>query len=301
VDVELFAQAVMAGVSIGAIYALVGLGYNVVFAATRVFNLAQGQVLMLGVMFTWQFRQEWGWPTLLAVAAAVLLAGAANVVVERVAVAPLVRRGHAAAGHAPGGLATLITTLGASIIILNLAVEYWDDTQPFTRYFPGVGYHLGDVTITRQQLLMIGAAVVICCGYQAFTARTRWGTALAAMSEDPEAAALRGVPVERGRILAFFVAGIISGLGGAAIGPIAFANPALGFEFGLKGFVAIAIGGFGSITGALVGGMVLGLTESMTATYWDDKYRVYVGLALVLVVLMVRPRGLLGKLNVREV
>lgn len=303
IDYAKLGQVVVAGLSAGAVYAMVGLGYNVVFAATRVFNFAQGQMLMLGIMLTWQFRDEWGWPAGLAVLAAVLTVGVANVAVERVGVAPLVRSGSRAGGAGHGTeLASLITTLGISIAMLNLTIIHWGpDTKPFSPYFPFTGMNLGGVTITRQQILMVAVALALTFGYRAFTSFTRWGVGLSAMAEDSGAAALRGVPVGRGRMLAFLLAGIISGAAGAAIGPITGADPAVGFGFGLKGFVAIAIGGFGSTTGALVGGMVLGLTEAATTTYWDDRYRVYAGLALVLVVLMVRPRGLFGRVALREV
>ncbi|MGH9188066.1 MAG: branched-chain amino acid ABC transporter permease, partial [Acidimicrobiales bacterium] len=291
---------IVSGCSAGAVYTLVGLGYNVVYAASRVFNFAQGQILMVAVMVLWQLRQQWGWPTVPAIGGAVVCAALVNLAIERVAVTPLLRRGGGAGQH-PLQLASLITTLGASIILLNLAIVIWGpDTKPFTPYFPFDGIDIGRVTIGYQQMLMVALAVALATGYHLYTTRTRWGTGLAAMSEDAEAAALRGVPVARGRMLAFVLAGAISGLGGAAIGPIAFANPAMGFGFGLKGFVAIAIGGFGSILGALVGGLVLGLSEAAVVVYWDDKYRAYAGLVLVLAVLLVRPKGLFGRVSLRE-
>ena len=294
---QLFFQAVVSGLSVGAVYALVGVGYNVVFAATRVFNLAQGQILMLGVMFTFQFRQVWGLNTLLAVALGAIAAGLVNVLVDRAAVAPL-----RAAGHGFHGLGTLVTTLGASIVIVNLAVMHWgNDPQPFNRYFGIRGWDIGGVIITKQQVLMVVGAIVVVGAYQLFIDRTRWGVGLSAMAEDSEAAALRGVPVAYGRSLAFFLGGLISGIGGAIIGPVTAANANLGFEFGLKGFVAVAIGGFGSATGALAGGMVLGISESMMVTYGNDSYRTFAGLLLMLAILLVRPQGILGKLSPRQV
>jgi branched-chain amino acid transport system permease protein len=295
--VQLFLQAVVSGVSVGAVYALVGVGYNVVFAATRVFNLAQGQILMLGTMFTWQFRQGWGLPTVLAVVLGAICAGLANVLVERTSVATL-----RASGHGFGGIGTLVTTLGASIVIVNLAAIHWgSDINVFDRYFPIRGWDIGGVIVTKQQVFMVAAAVAVVLAYQAFMDKTRWGAGLAAMAEDSEAAALRGVPTSFGRSLAFFLGGVISGIGGAAVGPITAANVNLGFEFGLKGFVAVAIGGFGSAKGALAGGMVLGISESMMVTYGNDAYRTFAGLLLMLAVLLLRPQGLLGKLALRQV
>jgi branched-chain amino acid transport system permease protein len=295
--VQLFFQAVISGLSIGAVYALVGVGYNVIFAATRVFNLAQGQILMLGVMFTYTVRQVWGVNTVLAIAIACIAAGLVNVLVDRTCVAPLRNT-----GHLFHGIGTLVTTLGASIVIVNLAtMHYGAEAQPFERFFPVRGWNVGGVIITKQQVLMVAGAILIIGAYQMFIDRTRWGIGLSAMSEDSEAAALRGVPIAFGRSLAFFLGGVISALGGALIGPVTAADPNLGYSFGLKGFVAVAIGGFGSATGALAGGFVLGITEAMMVTYSNDGYRTFAGLALMLIILLVRPQGIMGRVSLRQV
>jgi branched-chain amino acid transport system permease protein len=295
----LFFQVLVAGISTGAVYALVGLGYNIVFAGTHVFNLAQGQMLMLAVMVAWTLRDALSWPTVLAVVVAIAVAAVANVLVERVTVAPL-RRRIGSADTKIDILASLVTTLGASIVITNLALVFWGPgTRAFKPYFPFHGIDVGRVTLTGQQFLMVGAALLVLLAYQAFTRRTRWGSALTAMAEDPGAAALRGVPVGRGSMLAFALGGIASGVAGAAIAPIAYASPSLGFDFGIKGFVAIAIGGFGSASGAVVGGLVVGIGESIGATYWNDQYRIFVDVILILIVLAVRPRGLLARRGMR--
>ncbi len=276
------------------------MGYNVVYGGTRIFNLAQGQILTVGLMLTWVFRESVGLPAIVAIPLAAVCAGMANVLVERLAVAPLyLRRSVDEHSHLLGAF---ITTLGAAIVVQNVANLIWGhEALPFQQYFELTGLHLGGITVTAQQAFMVGAAVLTVVAYELFTTRTRWGTALQAMSEDREAAMLRGVPVVRGRMLAFGLAGLISGLGGAVIGPIAFANPNAGFEFGLKGFVAIAIGGFGSTVGALAGGLILGITEALMVTFGDDQYRAYASLLLMLVVLLIRPRGIAGRYSLRAV
>jgi branched-chain amino acid transport system permease protein len=297
-SLSLLGQVLVSGLATGAVYGLVAMGYSVIFSATKIFNLAQGQMLMLGVMVTWQARAQWGWPTPTAIVFAVIVAAAINVVVERLAVAPL----HP--GRNPSaGLATLVTTIGASIVIQGLANVHWGvNEHPFLPYFnPTTHFRLGGVSLSPQQLFMIISAVLIALIYRAFTVTTYWGTGLLAMAEDETAAALRGVPVGRARMLVFAIAGAISAFGGAVIAPVTFADPNLGFNFGLQGFVAVAVGGFDSIVGALAGGMVLGLSESFVANYWNDLYRPFTGLVLVLVVLMLRPQGLLGHARLREV
>ena len=295
---DLFTQSLIAGITSGLIYALVGIGYNIVFAGTGVFNLAQGQMLMLGIMFTWEFRTALGAPVIIAVIGAALATGVVNVLVELAAVHPLRRK--ASTGQI-GIVGSLVSTLGASVVIVGLAVEKWGPTAKlFPPYFPTSGLHLGGVLISYQQLLTIGAAFAITGAYVVFERTTRWGIALLAVSNDAEAAAMRGVPVHRASMLAFAIAGVVSGLGGAVLGPLASANTGVGYAFGVKGFVVVAIGGFGSVGGALVGGLILGIAESLSATYWNDQYQTFIALVLVLVVLTLRPNGLFRSARLRS-
>ena len=296
----LFFQAIVSGLTIGAIYALVAVGYNVVYASTQVFNLAQGQLVMVGVMMMYEFREVMGWPTVLAAVGAVLVAGLINVAVERVCVAPLGRtRGGAQHSIA---LPAFVTTLGASLVILDIfELKFGTATLPFHQYFPVRAFDIGGVHLSRQQLFTIVGAVVIVFVYHAFAKYTRWGLGLSAMAQNREGAALRGVPVAGARIVAFLLAGVISGLAGVIIGPATFADTGLGFSYALKGFVAMAIGGFGSTTGALVGGAVLGLSEAMLTTYGNDEYRIYASLLLLIVIFTLRPRGILGRQTIRTV
>ncbi len=296
----LFFQAVVSGLTIGAIYALVAVGYNVVYASTQVFNLAQGQLVMVGVMMMYEFREVMGWPTTLAAVGAVIVAGLMNVAIERVCVAPLGRTRGGSQHHI--ALPAFVTTLGASLVILDAyELVFGSEILPFHPYFTARAFNIGGVNISRQQLFMVAAALVIVGVYHAFAKYTRWGLGLSAMAQNREGAALRGVPVAGARIVAFLLAGVISGLAGVAIAPVTYADTTLGFNYALKGFVAMAIGGFGSTTGALVGGAVLGLTEAMLTTYGNDQYRIYASLLLLIVVFAVRPRGILGRQTIRTV
>jgi branched-chain amino acid transport system permease protein len=298
--VVLFFQAVVSGLTIGAIYALVAVGYNVVYASTQVFNLAQGQLVMVGVMMLYEFRELMGWPTIAAIAAAVVVTGLVNVAIELVCVAPLGRNRGGAQRHI--ALPAFVTTLGASLVILDIfEIVFGSESLPFHPYFPPRAFNIAGVHITRQQLFMIGSALVIVLAYHLFARYTRWGLGLSAMAQNAEGAALRGVPVGGARLVAFGLAGVISGLAGVAIAPVTYADTTLGFTYALKGFVAMAIGGFGSTTGALVGGAVLGLGEAMLVTYGNDEYRIYASLALLILIFTLRPRGILGRQTVRTV
>ncbi len=296
----LFLQAVVAGLATGAIYALVAMGYNVVYSSTQVFNLALGMLVMVGVMMTYEFREAMGWPTVPSIAAAVVVAGLINVAIERVCVAPLSRTRGGAQTHI--ALPAFVTTLGASLVIVDAyELVFGSAALPFHQYFYARGVNIQGVLITRQQISMVVVAVVIALGYAAFAKFTRWGLGLSAMAQNREGAALRGVPVAGARIVAFLIAGLISGLAGAALAPVTFGDTTLGFNYALKGFVAMAIGGFGSTTGALVGGAVLGMSEAMLTTYGNDEYRIYASLALLIIVFTLRPRGILGRQTIRTV
>jgi branched-chain amino acid transport system permease protein len=298
--VVLFLQAVVSGLTIGAIYALVAVGYNVVYASTQVFNLAQGMLVMVGVMMTYEFRQRMGWPTLPSIAAAVAISGLINVAVERVCVAPLSRTREGTQDHI--ALSAFVTTLAASLVIVDAyELIFGPNGVPFRRYFAVRAFDIQGVLITRQQLFMVVAAIVIALGYSVFAKYTRWGLGLSAMAQNREGAALRGVPVAGARIVAFLVAGVISGLAGAVLAPAASGDTTFALNYALKGFVAMAIGGLGSTTGALAGGAVLGLSEAMLTTYGNDEYRIYASLLLLAVIFTLRPRGLLGRKTIRTV
>jgi branched-chain amino acid transport system permease protein len=298
--VVLFLEAVVSGLTIGAIYALVAVGYNVVYASTQVFNLAQGMLVMVGVMMTYEFRQRMGWPTIPSIAAAVVVAGLINVAVERICVAPLSRKREDAPDHI--ALSAFVTTLAASLVIVDASeLIFGANGVPFRRYFAVRAFDLQGVLITRQQLFMVAAAIVIALSYSAFAKYTRWGLGLSAMAQNREGAALRGVPVAGARIVAFLLAGVISGLAGAVLAPVTSFDTTAALNYALKGFVAMAIGGLGSTTGALAGGAVLGLTEAMLTTYGNDEYRIYASLLLLAVIFTLRPRGLLGRKTIRTV
>jgi branched-chain amino acid transport system permease protein len=298
--VVLFLQAVVSGLTIGAIYALVAVGYNVVYASTQVFNLAQGMLVMVGVLMTYEFREVMGWPTVPAIAAAVVVAGLINVGIERFCVAPLGRVRGGSQHHI--ALPAFVTTLGASLVVLDCyELIFGSAILPFHPYFTARAFDLKGVLVSRQQLFMVGAALLIVLAYHTFAKYSRWGLGLSAMAQNREGAALRGVPVAGARIVAFGLAGLISGLAGMAIAPVTYADTTLGFNYALKGFVAMAIGGFGSTTGALVGGAALGLTEAMLVTYGNDQWRIYASLLLLIVIFTVRPRGLLGRQTIRTV
>lgn len=293
----LFLNAVVAGMAVGAIYAIVGIGYTVIFSATKVFNLAQGDLVMVGVMSSYYVLVVLEWPQWAAVILVTLFVAAIALIEERF----VVRRFLKKQGTASFGW--FIATLGFSLI-LETIVNASFGRHPIVSIpspFALSGFHLGDLTIGYRQLFVIISFVAIIAALELFYERTWIGQAMRGTAEDRDAASLLGInPVIASRV-AFGLAGAVAGFAGYAIAPITFSDPTVGLAFTLKGFLALAIGGFGSIRGAIVGGLSLGIAESLWVLYQGPDYEALVGVVLVLGVLIVRPQGLFNSPTSRTV
>jgi branched-chain amino acid transport system permease protein len=282
---------VWGGLAVGGVYALVALGYNIVFTASGTFNFAHAQLLVVGT-----FVAYWGLGVAkLPVVVVFLLCGAVVAVLaaveERIAIRPV--RG--TEGHlvTTVGVATLLS--GASELIWGggaLAVPFLDSTGVWT-VFGG--------RVRPVSLLLLGCAVVVTAGAVLYARTSMIGIATLAMAEDREAAALRGVNVRMVSLGAFAVSGALAGLVAPVVGPQTFAVATLGSALALKGFVALAIAGFGSLGGGLLGGLAVGLIESYTARYLGSAYVNMVIFGVLMVILLSRPNGLFGRTRERMV
>jgi branched-subunit amino acid ABC-type transport system permease component len=295
--VTLFWTAVVAGLAIGAIYGLVGIGYTVVFNATRVFNLAQGDLVMVGVMGSYLTLVVWRLPWLAALV--IVLAGVAAIAAaeERFVVRPFLKKTGAAS------FGWFIATLGFTAMleaVVNILFGHRAVVAIPTPLSLS-GLHIGSVQLGYRELLVIGTFIVVIVVLDLFYAKSWLGQAMRGTAEDREAASLRGInPVSMSRT-AFIMAGLVAAIAGFVIAPITFSDPNIGLSFTLKGFLALAIGGFGSIRGAVVGGLTLGVCEQLFDAYVSSNYEILVGLILVLLVLTIRPEGLFRSTVARTV
>jgi len=282
---------VWSGLALGAVYALVAIGYNIVFLSSRTFNFAQAQLMMVGTFVAYTGLVTLRLPALVvAVLAAVtvlLLAG----LEERFAVRPV-----------PDHETQLVTTLGVATLLNGLTQLVWGG-QPLTVPFfgPQDVVELVGGRVYPVEIALLIVAVLLVVGLTQLSRRSMLGLALMGMSEDREAAQLRGVDVRRLAFWAFAASGALAGLLGLLVGPKTYAVATLGAALALKGFVALAIGGFGSLPGALVGGLTVGLVESVAARYLGAEYSNLSVFAVLLVVLMTRPAGLFGRVRERVV
>jgi branched-chain amino acid transport system permease protein len=292
----LLLTAVVTGLGIGSVYGLVGVGYTVVFNATRVFNLAQGDLVMCGVMFSYIFLDVLHWTQLGAFAGVIVLVTAISVIEERTVVRPFLKENTEAIGW-------FISTLAFSLIVETIATILYGD-RPIVAipgFLPNVGLHTGALSTTPQLLLSIATLIVVVAAIEVFYTRTWIGQAMRATAQDRTAAALRGISTDRVGVYAFGLGGAVAALAGFVIAPIVFSNVTIGLTYGLKGFLALAIGGFGSIRGAVAGALILGIGEQIFDLYVNPLFEQVAGLGLLLIVLLVRPGGLFGSSATRRV
>jgi branched-chain amino acid transport system permease protein len=296
-SLEDFLALIVSGVTQGSLYAMAAVGLNIAYRPTNVFNMAQGDLLMLGAMFAAGVLGGWGWPWLAAVAAVTLAVGGIALVEERVAVAPLLR--NAAQHHG-----WIISTLAFSIIVVNASDRIWGSDAQFVPPIPGTSTatsRLGPLTFSTAQLAVIALAFASIAAIEWFYRSTMAGKAVNAVAEDREGAKLNGINPLTLTLGSFVAAGMYSALTGVVAAPLVMASTSLGLLLLVKGFMALAIGGVGSNWGALLAGLLIGCVESISSVNLTPGYRQLMLLVVLLLVLLVRPFGLFGKPATREV
>lgn len=304
---QLVLQQFVNGVTLGGMYALIALGYTLVYGIMLMINFAHSEMFMGGAfvgLFTFKYLAQYefftsnGFGLVLLFALTFLVAGVVigilGVLIERIAYRPL--------RHAPR-LAPLISAIGVSIF-LQQAVLLWITARavPFPNFVPRGGLDIGGVTISNIQLMIVTTCIVLLLVLDTFVAKTRIGKAMRATSQDREAASLMGIDINRVIGVAFFigpalgaVAGIFSGI---YYGSIKFD---MGFLPGIKSFTAAVIGGIGNLRGAMLGGFLLGIIESLAAGFISSGYKDVIAFAALILVLVFRPGGLLGESVVEKV
>lgn len=282
-------QQVVVGLSVGSVYALVALGYSLIFSTLRVVNFAQGHFVMLSSLITVVLWVERGWPLGAAVAAATLVLALVALALEKGV--------RLSMGGSASPLVWIVTTLAAAIVIENVAaILFGKEPRPFPQLVAGPPVRIGGATITRDSFLVIGAALLVMLAIDLFLKRTLWGKALQTTAYSPWVPRLMGIPVPRVVTVSFVLAGAIAGVAGVLVGPI-FKDAAtnLGLQLGLLGFIAIVIGGMGSTVGALVGGLVLGLLQTVLRGQLPPGVGNGAIFGVLILLLVVRPTGLFGR------
>lgn len=280
-----FLQYIFSGITSGSVYALTAIGFTLVFSATRIINFAQGQMVMLGGMLGVSLYNA-GLPLWACFLGAVVMVALISVGMEEVAIRPLMKK---------GVLAQIIATVGASFVLETAAMLIWgrDATTlpPFSGEEP---ITIGQATIVPQTLWVVGLTLVVVIALTLFYRKSLFGIAIRACAVNPEAARLQGVSYRRVVLFTFALTGGIAAAAGVMITPISFVSYSSGTLLGLKGFAAATLGGLGNPLGAVVGGFALGIIEALGIGVVSAGYKDAIAFVILLLVLFVRPAGLLG-------
>ena len=278
-------QFIFSGVTVGAVYALVALGFTIIYNASDVVNFAQGEFVMLGGMIT-VFTFEAGVPLPLAALIAIVLTSGVGVLLNKLAIEP--------ARGAPV-VSLIIITIGASILIRGAAQLIFDrQIHRFPAFSGDEPFRIMGATILPQSLWVMAGAFAIFVGLWLFFTRTLTGRAVLATSNNRLAAQLVGINTGWVMTLSFALSAAIGALAGVLATPITLVSYDVGVALALKGFAAAMLGGMGNPKGALVGGLLLGLFEALTAGYISSQYKDAVAFIVILAVLLVMPQGLFG-------
>ena len=280
-------QYIANGLANGCIYVLVAMGFNIIFSSTGVINFAQGEFAMLGAFVMVTVVVTWGVPFIPAFLLVLVAAAIIGVIFERIAYRPL---------KEADGATFLAATLAAAVLIRNIGLKIWGPYPvPFHQPFGMTMITWGGIRIRPQDLLIVGFIVVLAAALYYFFFRTRTGKIMRAMSQDRSTAQLLGVRVLAMGTLAFILASMLGATAGILVAPIYFVSLEMGFIMGLKAFVATIIGGWGSLPGAIVGGLVVGLVETFGAVYISSVYKDAFAFGLLIVFLIIRPQGIFGE------
>ena len=284
-----FLSYLINGISLGSVYAIIALGYTMVYGIAKMLNFAHGDVIMIGCYVVFLAMNGQGWPPLVAVLS-VIVCTVLGIVIEKIAYKPLRRA---------TPLAVLITAIGVSYFLQNAALLLFGaDTKSFTNVvtLPSLKLAGGSLTISGTTIVTVLACVIIMAGLMIFIKKTKAGQAMLAVSEDKDAAQLMGVNVNATISLTFAI-----GSGLAAIAGVLFCSayptltPYTGSMPGIKAFTAAVFGGIGSIPGALIGGILLGIIEILGRAYISSQLSDAIVFAVLIIVLLVKPTGILGK------
>jgi branched-chain amino acid transport system permease protein len=283
---ELFLQQLFVGLAQGSVYALVAFGYGLIFATSRIVNLAQGHLFMLGALIGVSLLGA-GLSYAVMLPVTVLVVAAIGIALERSITLPL------RAARSP--YTWIVATLAAAVVMENVArIWFGTEAEPFPP-ISTASFRLGAVVVDVHNLIVLGIAVAVMIGIEVYLSATFTGRAIRATADSPIPARLVGVPVPRLVTLSFAMAGAIAGLGGVLVAPLTFATVPIGLLLGLKGFIAAVMGGLGSFRGALVGGLLLGLTETLVRQRLPAGVGGAILFGLLLLTMVFRPQGIFGR------
>ena len=293
---SIFLQTIIGGIGIGSLYALVALGYSMVFRSMGLVNFANGSIYMvgtyLGIMWYQGLVLGWKIPFPIAFIIGVLLTAGLGVILERI-LRPLAKLDL---------MFMLLGTIGLGFVLDNLfVIIFGAEGFAVNSPLPNKPIIIFGIRVLPQMVLLIVVSALLMVGLQIFLSRTKLGTAMRASAADHETASAMGIPVNRMNALTLAIGSGLAAAAGILAAPIVYVNPAMGAAVGLKGFAAAILGGLGSIPGAIAGGLVFGVLEAISAGFISSSYTKGIAFIVMLVVLMFKPSGIVGEITVEKV
>lgn len=278
------------GISLGSIYAIIALGYTMVYGIARMLNFAHGDVIMVGAFAIFTAVSTLGMPSLVGVLIAVVVCTVLGLLIEHIAYRPL---------RGASSLSVLITAIGVSYLLQNLALLiFGSNARQFTSvvHVPNLKLADGALSISGETMVTIVSCIIIMAALTTFINKTKIGQAMLAVSEDRGAATLMGIDVNRTIAVTFAIGSALAAIAGALLcSTYPSLTPYTGSMPGIKAFVAAVFGGIGSIPGALIGGIILGVVENLSKAYISSQLSDAIVFSLLIIILLVRPTGILGK------
>ncbi len=285
--------SIVSGLSMGAMYGLLALGFHITYAVSNTVNFAQGTSLMLGAVLCYVFSVSLHWPLAASIAAALALCAVWGMVIERFVVRPFVR---------VGSNGWLMSTVAVGIVLEQMAM-FTFGKEPRSLVLPvsGEAFTLGGLAVSPLQIAILAVAVIVAFGLQAFAQRTRYGKALLAIVQNPQAASLMGIDVTRAVMYCYAASTALAGIAGILIAPLYSVSAEMGTLFGLKAFAVAILGGLMSARGVVLAGFLFGVVEALITSMLGSAYTNILAFLLVIVTLAIKPHGLLGQAGVKKV
>jgi len=282
-----FLQVLISGVSLGCIYALIALGFVLIYKATETVNFAQGELMMLGAFAGLALMEVAQLPFVVAVALAIAAMAAFGVLLERVAIRPILGQPQ---------FTIVMLTIGLGYMargLMSMAPRYGSETLSLPVPYKGQVWNLGALVVSVEQVVVIVVTIVLCALLYLMFSKSRIGIAMQAASQNQLAAYYMGIPVQRLNGMVWGLSAAVATIAGLLLAPFTFVHVNMGL-IGLKAFPAAVVGGFGSLPGAVVGGLIIGVIEALAGLYLPEGFKDIAAYVVVLVMLVIMPNGLFG-------
>lgn len=282
------ASVIYAGLVHGAVLALVGLGFTMIYATTHILNFAQGEYLMVGALLAYTVQAQWGQSFIVALLVVIPVLAVLGMITERLVVLPVQMSG----SH----YAWIIATIATALLISNLMVyPYGRDAVRVPPAFEGTAFTLSGVKQSWQTVLVLVATVLILSAYEFFLRRTAYGKAIRATAESTDVSELMGINTKNVIRVSFMFSAVVTGIAGVLVGPITFADTSMGFIWTIPAFIAVILGGMGSAAGAVTGGILIGLLTSIFSVWLLPGWTQVAVYSLLAVMLLFRPTGIFAR------